>query len=117
MANYKTCIKCGDYLRGSDCIGLRSYCSACSRKASTEAQNKHVLQSRKKLCMVAKYYRDLPVKVTNFKYSICWFKFNDDGFYEYSIFKGIEEIHEVYKWTDEPDIELDEIDYGTTKYI
>ena len=56
--------------------------------------------------MVAKYYKDLPVKVTKFKYSICWFKFNDEGFYEYSLFKGSEEIHKIYKWTDEPDIEL-----------
>ena len=107
MAKYKTCVKCGDYLRGSDCIGLRSYCSNCSREASKKAQDKHVLHSRKKLYMVAKYYRDLPVKVTKFKYSICWFKFNDEGFYEYSLFKGIEEIHKIYKWVDEPNIELE----------
>ena len=107
MAKYKTCVKCGDYLRGFDCIGLRSWCSNCSREASNKAQNTHVLHSRKKLYMVAKYYRDLPVKVTKFKYSICWFKFNNDGFYEYSLFKGSEEIHKIYKWVDEPDIELE----------
>lgn len=50
MAKHKTCVKCGDYLRGSDYIGLRSYCSACSREASNKAQDKHVFQCRKKNC-------------------------------------------------------------------
>ena len=94
----KTC-RCGNALRGSDAIGLRSVCSACVRSSINKQQKDLVAEETKRFQRLAKEARARGD--TEFKSGCLYFKITPKGFYHYGMFKGKEVIYKKYKFDEE----------------
>lgn len=92
----KTCSKCGNYLRGSDSIGLRLVCSDCSRISIDKQQKDLISEETKRFQKLAKAAKDRGDN--EFKSGCCYFKITSEGFYHYATYKGEEVIYKKYKF-------------------